>query len=321
MSPHIPVLRERVAELLAAAPPGTVVDCTVGAGGHAGAVQRARRQVHADARLLGVDRDPEALAAAREGLAGVPDVELLHGGFEELDRLLDQAGVDLAAGFVFDLGLSSLQVDRGERGFSYRRDGPLDMRMDPGQDLTAATVVNRYPEVELARVLSRYGEERFARRIAAAIVRARPLERTTELAGVVREAIPAAARRTGPHPATRTFQALRIEVNGELRALETALPLALDRLMPGGVCAVISYHSLEDRIVKRAFAAASRGCTCPPDLPVCACGRSPAVEHVVRRPERPGPDEIERNPRARSARLRCVRRLDGREPATEEVLR
>lgn len=312
MSVHLPVLRDRVAELLAGAPPGTVVDCTVGGGGHALAIQSARRQRHgAGASLVGIDRDPEALAAADERLAGQADVELVRASFADLDRVLDGAGIDRAAGFVFDLGLSSLQVDTAERGFSYRRDGPLDMRMDPAQQLTAAAVVNRYPQQELARILSRYGDERHARRVAAAIVRARPLHRTTDLADVVREAIPAAARRTGPHPARRTFQALRIEVNGELRALEGALPVALDRLAPGGVCVVIAYHSLEDRIVKRTFAAAARGCVCPPDLPVCGCGRVPRVAHLVRRPERPGSEEVDRNPRARSAHLRAVRALDG----------
>jgi 16S rRNA (cytosine1402-N4)-methyltransferase len=208
-----------------------------------------------------------------------------------------------------DLGISSMHVDRAERGFSYRQPGPLDMRMDPSSTTTAADLVNDLEVRELARILRRYGDERFADRIARAIVAARPLTSTTELAEVVRDAIPQAARRTGGHPATRTFQALRIAVNAELEALEAILPTAIERLAPGGVFAVLSYHSLEDRLVKRAFADAATGCICPPGLPVCACGHTPAVEHVVRRPERPDEDELATNPRASAARLRAVRRL------------
>jgi 16S rRNA (cytosine1402-N4)-methyltransferase len=204
-----------------------------------------------------------------------------------------------------------MHVDRPERGFSYRQDGPLDMRMDPTQQLTAADLVNDLDRGELARLLRRHGDERFADRIAARIVDARPLDSTVELAEVVRSAIPAAARRTGGHPATRTFQALRIAVNAELEALEAVLPTAIARLAPGGVCVALAYHSLEDRLVKRAFADAARGCICPPGLPVCACGRVPLVEHLVRRPERPDEAETLANPRATAARLRAVRRLPG----------
>jgi 16S rRNA (cytosine1402-N4)-methyltransferase len=223
--------------------------------------------------------------------------------------VLDDAGHPRIAGILFDLGISSMHVDQAERGFSYRQAGPLDMRMDPDEPTTAATLVNELDGRELAGLLRRYADERFADRIARAIVAARPLTTTTELAEVVRAAIPAAARRHGGHPATRTFQALRIAVNAELVALEAALPVALDRLQDGGVAVVLAYHSLEDRLVKRAFAAAARGCVCPPDLPVCACGRTAQVEHVVRRPERPTEAEIAANPRASAARLRAVRRL------------
>lgn len=311
-APHVPVLVDRVAELLAGAPAGVVVDGTVGAGGHARAVLAARLDRHGAARLLGIDRDPQALELARQRLADLPagaEMELVHAGFETLDALLEARAGDPLAGVLLDLGISSMHVDRPERGFSYRQDGPLDMRMDPTRGPTAADLVNGADPGELARILREYGEERFADRVARAIAAARPLTRTTELAAVVREAIPAATRRTGPHPATRTFQALRIAVNDELAALEATLPRALERLVPGGVCVVIAYHSLEDRLVKRAFAEAAQGCICPPALPVCGCGRTPLVEHLGQRPERPGEPEVARNPRARSARLRAVRRL------------
>jgi len=309
--PHVPVFRDRVVELLAAAPPGPLVDATVGAGGHAAALLAARAQRDAHAWIVGIDRDPSALSLARERLGAVPGdvrVELARARFDDLAEVLDDRGIDTVAGVLFDLGVSSMHLDRAERGFSYRREGPLDMRMDPGSRVSAADLVNDADEAELTRILRRFGEEPMAPRIARAIIASRPLTTTTQLAEVVRDAIPAARRRHGGHPATRTFQALRIAVNDELDALATALPTALDRLMPGGRCVVLSYHSLEDRIVKRAFADAARGCTCPPGLPVCACGRVPLVEHLVRRPERPGPDEVAANPRASAALLRAVRR-------------
>lgn len=311
-APHVPVLLDRVVGLLAQAPDGPVVDATLGAAGHALAVARDRLARHGHAHLIGLDRDEQALVLARERLGELPPaatVELVHRRYDGLARVLDDRGVDRVAGILLDLGISSMHVDHPERGFSYRHPGPLDMRMDVTAPRTAGDVVNGYDERTLARVLSEYGEERFARRIARAIVAARPLTNTVELADVVRAAIPAAARRTGGHPATRTFQALRIEVNDELEALASVLPQAIDRLAPGGVCVVLAYHSLEDRLVKRAFADAGRGCVCPPDLPVCACGRTPLVEHLVRRPERATADEVAANPRASAARLRAVRRL------------
>lgn len=314
-APHVPVMAGRVAELLADAPEGPVVDMTVGAGGHAAAVVRARLRRHGHARLVGLDRDPAALALARSRLSGLPgeaDVELVHARFDDLDRVLDERGIGSVVGVLFDLGMSSMQVDRAERGFSYRHEGPLDMRMDPtGPGPTAEELVNRASADELADIIRDYGEERFAGRIARAIERARPLSTTTELAEVVKQAIPAATRRTGGHPATRTFQALRLAVNRELESLRAALPCALDRLQPDGLCVTLAYHSLEDRAVKRSFADAANGCICPPDLPVCACGRVPIVEHVVRRPERPDDQEVATNPRASAARLRAVRRLAG----------
>lgn len=315
--PHVPVMLDRVVELLGDAPEGPIVDLTLGAAGHAHAVLERRLATHGRARLLGVDRDPDALALARQRLADLDprvEVELVHARFDQLEEVLDARRITEVAGVLLDLGISSMHVDRAERGFSYRQQGPLDMRMDPHEETTAAELVNGLERTELARLLRRHGEERHADRIARAIVAARPLHTTTELAEVVRHAIPAAARRTGGHPATRTFQALRIAVNAELEALESVLPVAVERLEDGGVCVALAYHSLEDRLVKRAFAEAARGCICPPGLPVCACGRVPLVEHVVRRPERPGPDEATANPRATAARLRAVRRR--REAAT-----
>lgn len=313
--PHQPVLLERVTELLAAAPDGVVVDATLGAGGHAHAVLAARHARYGHAHLLGLDRDPDALALAETRLAELtaePGVELtlVRTRFDALGSVLDEAGLEQVSGVLLDLGISSMHVDQPARGFSFRADGPLDMRMDPALPTSAADLVADLDEVELARLLQRYGEEPHARRIARAVVAARPLTTTAALAEVVRDAVPAAVRRrSGHHPATRTFQALRIAVNGELEALEAVLPIVLDRLAPGAVAVVLAYHSLEDRLVKRAFAAAAATCTCPPGLPVCACGTTPIVEHLVRRPERPGPEELAHNPRASAARLRAVRRI------------
>lgn len=314
-APHVPVLRDTVAELLER-PDGVVVDVTLGAGGHAAAIVARRLQLWGRADLIGIDRDPEALALARTRLEReIEDprvrVRLVHARADELVRVLDDEGVDTIAGLLMDLGVSSMHLDRAERGFSYRQDGPLDMRMDPTRGRTAAELVNGLEAGELARLIQRYGEERFARRIADAIVAARPIDRTVRLAEVVRDAIPAATRRTGGHPATRTFQALRIAVNEELTSLEATLPAAIDRLAEDGVLVVLSYHSLEDRIVKRALADAAAGCVCPPRLPVCACGRTARVAHVVRRPIMAGAEERAANPRAASVRLRAVRRLAG----------
>jgi 16S rRNA (cytosine1402-N4)-methyltransferase len=312
-APHIPVLLDTVVELLER-PDGVVVDVTLGAGGHAAAIVERRLQLWGRADLLGIDRDESALALARQRLAGeIEDprvhVRLVHARADELARVLDDEGIDQVAGVLMDLGVSSMHLDRPERGFSYRQDGPLDMRMDTSQGSSAGDLVNGLDAGSLADLIRRYGEERFARRIADAIVAARPIENTVRLAEIVRDAIPAATRRTGGHPATRTFQALRIAVNDELASLEATLPAAIDRLADDGVLVVLSYHSLEDRIVKRAFADAATGCICPPRIPVCGCGRTPAVEHVIRRPI--GPDDEERgaNPRSGSVRLRAVRRL------------
>jgi 16S rRNA (cytosine1402-N4)-methyltransferase len=310
--PHVPVLLDRVVELFGTAPDGPVVDGTLGAGGHAAAIAEARVARYGHAHLVGLDRDPDALDLARATLGDrVPtaQVELVRTRFDALPEVLDELGIDRVAGVFLDLGISSMHVDRAERGFSYRQPGPLDMRMDPSLATSAADLVNDLDAREISRILRRYGDERFADRIARAIVATRPFTTTTELAEVVRDAIPQAARRTGGHPATRTFQALRIAVNAELEALEAVLPAAIERLAVGGLLVVLSYHSLEDRLVKRALAAAATGCICPPNLPVCACGHTPDVEHVIRRPERPDELEVATNPRASAARLRAVRRL------------
>ena len=312
-TPHVPVLLDAVTELLER-PDGVVVDVTLGAGGHAAAVVARRLQLWGRADLLGIDRDESALSLARDRIQRELEdprvrIRLVHARADELARVLDDEGIDRVAGVLMDLGVSSMHLDRPERGFSYRTDGPLDMRMDPSQGTTAADLVNGLVASELAALIARYGEERFARRIADAIVAARPIDGTVRLAEVVRDAIPAATRRTGGHPATRTFQALRIAVNDELGSLASTLPVAIDRLAEDGVLVVMSYHSLEDRIVKRALAAAATGCVCPPDLPVCGCGRRPLVEHVVRRPLTADAEERRRNPRSGSVRLRAVRRL------------
>src|SRR6267378_887786 len=311
---HVPVLAaEVVRELLPAldaAPEGTLVDCTVGGGGHAEALLAAAP----GASLVALDRDPEALAAARRRLARFGDrVILAHRRFGDLAAVLAEVGAGNVRGILYDLCVSSPHLDKAARGFGFRSGGPLDMRMDPAQALTAADVVNDYPEAELASVLSRWGEERFARRIAGAIARRRsqrPFADTADLAEVVKDAIPAATRRTGPHPARRTFQALRIEVNDELGELEATLPQAIEALRPGGRVAVISYHSLGDRLVKRTFADAAAGCRCPRDLPVCVCGARASLRVVTRKPLRLGAEEIEANPRASSAMLRVAERLE-----------
>jgi 16S rRNA (cytosine1402-N4)-methyltransferase len=300
---HRPVMRDEVLSLLEPVPPGVYVDATLGGGGHAVAVLSA----HRDLSLVGIDRDQDALDAAALVLDPFGDrVTLVHDRF---DRLADHVTAVAVSAVLFDLGVSSPQLDRADRGFSYRGDGPLDMRMDRTQALTAADVVNGYDEAELARLFVQNGETRFGRRIARRIVAARPLSTTVELAEVVRDAIPAATRRTGGHPARRTFQAIRIEVNGELRILADAVDAGIDVLVPGGRLVVISYHSGEDRIVKeRITDAVTGGCVCPPGMP-CVCGAVPRVRLVHRGARKPSAAEIQDNPRAESARLRAVEKL------------
>lgn len=309
---HEPVMVEEVTELLAPVPPGLVLDATVGGGGHAAALLDR----HEHLEVLGIDRDPDAVSAARDTLAPFGDraavrqrrFDELAGAVRERQRQLGRPGRGLSAA-VFDLGVSSPQLDISERGFSYRRDAPLDMRMDPTSGRTAADVVNGFDEDALARLFADNGEGRFARRIARAVVVARPIATTGELAEVVRAAIPAAARRTGGHPARRVFQAVRIAVNEEIEQLRLGLDAALDMLEPGGRCLVIAYHSGEDRVVKSVFVRAATGdCRCPPGLP-CVCGAVPAFRLVTRGARRPSAAEVSANRRAESARLRVIERL------------
>ncbi|MGH9247508.1 MAG: 16S rRNA (cytosine(1402)-N(4))-methyltransferase RsmH [Acidimicrobiales bacterium] len=303
---HRPVMVDRIVELLGPVPPGVAVDATVGGGGHARAILAA----HEHLRVVGIDQDDEALAAATEALAAFGDrVSLHHVRFDRLPDVLEELEHDGVSAVLFDLGVSSPQFDRRERGFSYRQDAPLDMRMDRRGSRTAADVVNSYTEAELEAVLRRYGDERYARRIARAIVNARPVETTGELAEAIGTAIPAPARRRRGHPARRTFQAIRIEVNEEIAILAPSVDAAIDVLVPGGRCAVLAYHSGEDRIVKERFReAATGGCTCPPGLP-CQCGATPKVRLLRPGTWKPSSDEVAANPRAGSARLRAVERL------------
>ncbi len=306
---HVPVLADEVLRALAPKPGQTVVDATFGAGGHATLLAARLR---GDGKLIAIDRDP-TVAPYFERLrrSTAAKVRLLHGEFSRVLAQLAANGVRADA-ILLDLGVSSMQLDRPERGFSYAADAPLDMRMDPSAELSARDVVNERSEHDLADIFRRYGEERYARQIARAIVERRtsqPFERTGELVETVKRAIPAPARFGEGHPAKRVFQALRIEVNDELGALERALPAALALLRPGGRLAVISFHSLEDRIVKRFLRAQERGCTCPPEFPVCACGAEPALRATPRRAIRPSAAEVARNPRSQSARLRVAVKL------------
>ena len=303
---HIPVLRDEVVSLFASVPPGVVVDATVGGGGHAAALLEAYPAL----RIVGLDRDPAALEAARERLAAFGDrVTLVAGPVLLAGGVLANPGFGPLSGVLLDLGVSSPQLDWSERGFSFREDGPLDMRMDPTTGPTAADLVNGLPVEALAALFRENGEGRLSGRIARAVVGARPLTSTRQLAEVVASAVPAPARRKG-HPARRVFQALRIEVNDELGQLGATLPIALSHLAVGGVCAVISYHSGEDRLTKQTFAAAaSGGCVCPPGLP-CVCGAVARHQLVFRGAKKPSPAEIAANPRAESARLRAIVRTE-----------
>ncbi|MFV0306293.1 MAG: 16S rRNA (cytosine(1402)-N(4))-methyltransferase RsmH [Desertimonas sp.] len=336
---HRPVMVEEIVEVFADVPAGVVLDATLGGGGHSEALLERRP----DLRILGIDRDPAALAAARHRLARFGDrVITVHARFDQLDLIMptltapddsrsiprlpsarsdDSLGIPRhpssrprLSGALFDLGVSSPQLDRSDRGFSYRHDGPLDMRMDSTDGWSATDVVNGYDVDELTRVIRRYGDERFASRIATAIVAARPIESTAALADVVVNAIPAAARRHGGHPAKRTFQAIRIEVNGELGILPEALDGAIDAIAPGGRVAVLSYHSGEDRIVKDRFREATTACTCPPGLP-CVCAAVQTVRLVRGIPKRPSAGEVDQNRRAASARLRVVERIADEDPS------
>ena len=311
---HTPVLLAECLEYLNLQSQHTFVDATLGGAGHS---NEAAKLIGRGGLLIGIDQDAAALEAARGKLGLLPaeerpDLELLNCNFGDLDDALLSVEVPGIDAILFDLGVSSYQIDTPARGFSFKEDGPLDMRMDPGkQTLTAAEIVNTYNAADLARIIRTNSDERWASRIADFIVRERqkaPIETSSQLVDIVKAAIPASARRSGGHPAKRTFQALRIEVNGELEVLRRGLDAAVRWLNPGGRIVVLSYHSLEDRIVKDAFASFANRCTCPPDLPMCVCGRQPILDVVTRRPVVATDEEIARNPRARSAKLRCAQK-------------
>ena len=306
---HVSVLLDECIEGLNIRPDGIYVDGTLGGAGHSS--QIAARLT--TGRLIGIDRDPVALKAAGERLAPFGDqVTLVHSNFCEIANVLDNLGIEGVDGILLDLGVSSPQLDDGSRGFSYMVDAPLDMRMNSGDVLTAKEVVNTWSYEELRRILFDYGEERYAPQIAANICRVRetkPIETTLELVDVIRGAMPAAALREKQHPAKRSFQAIRIAVNDELGAVRQVMDAAIPKLNPGGRLAIITFHSLEDRIVKNGMADAAKGCTCPPNFPVCVCGKKPQVKLISRKPIVSGEDELERNPRARSAKLRICEKI------------
>ena len=310
MFTHRPVLLDECIEALNIRPEGVYLDGTLGRAGHS---REIARRLSGSGRLICVDRDQAALDAARERLAPWMDrVTLVHSNFDRVSEILDELGLAGVDGMLFDLGVSSPQLDDGSRGFSYMADAPLDMRMDRSEGLTAADVVNTWPQEELRRILFQYGEERYAPLIAAAIVRRReerPIETTLELVDIIKGAMPARALKEKQHPAKRSFQAIRIAVNDELSSVDRMIQGAVPKLNKGGRLAVITFHSLEDRIVKTGFAAFARGCICPPDFPVCVCGRTPDIKLVNKKPILPSQQEIEENPRARSAKLRVAEKL------------
>lgn len=311
---HTPVLLAECLEYSNLKPQHTFVDATLGGAGHS---FEAAKLIGSTGTLIGIDQDEVALAAARRKLGTLPDdvrprLELVRGNFGAMDEALLSTEVPGVDAVLFDLGVSSVQIDTPSRGFSFKENGPLDMRMDPGkQTLTAAEIINTYTAADLTRIIRTYSDEKWASRIADFAVRARqtaPIETSEQLVDIIKAAIPASARRAGGHPAKRTFQALRIEVNGELDVLRSGLDAAIRWLNPGGRLVVISYHSLEDRIVKETFAKFANRCTCPPDLPVCMCGKQPILDIVTRKPVLPTAEEIERNARARSAKLRVAQK-------------
>ncbi|HEV2029822.1 MAG TPA: 16S rRNA (cytosine(1402)-N(4))-methyltransferase RsmH [Candidatus Dormibacteraeota bacterium] len=307
MSPHQPALLQEVIELLQPRVGAVAIDCTLGQAGHA---RQILERITPGGRLLGIDRDPAAVDAARVALAHYgPAVVIVHGRFSELGSISAQNGIEKADLVLFDFGLSSNQIDAPERGFSFRGEGPLDMRMDPGSSLTAAKLVNEYDAGEIERIIREYGEERWARRIAQFIVARRPLRTTRDLAEAVEAAIPRKAWPRDINVSTRTFQGLRIAVNDELGEIEEGLRAALSILTPGGRMATISFHSLEDRLVKSFFNVESKDCICPSQQPVCTCGHRATLRIVTRRVVRPSDEEVAANPRARSARLRVAEKI------------
>ena len=298
---HTTVLLEETVAQLPLACGEVFVDCTMGGGGHSERILQL-----STGRLIAIDKDDQAFLYARKRLAPYADrITFVKSDFHDIKRVIQEQGIVGVDGIVVDLGVSSFQLDDAERGFSYQKDAPIDMRMDRQAAFSAYDIVNGYDKQALQRVIYEYGEERYGARIADAIIRHRPIETTLELAEVIKQAIPAASRRTGPHPAKRTFQALRIEVNDEIGSLQRALEDMIDVVSPGGVLSVITFHSLEDRIVKNTFRTAEHPCTCPPEFPQCICGKKSKGRVLTRKPILPSEEELERNPRARSAKLRA----------------
>lgn len=306
---HISVLLNECLEGLAIKEDGTYVDCTLGGAGHSSHILK---KLSSKGTLIGIDQDNDALKAAKEKLKNYSNVKFVHNNFYNIDSILTSLDIPNVDGILMDLGVSSYQLDEGERGFSYMKDAPLDMKMDRDRDFSAYDVVNTYSEEDLYRIIRDYGEEKFAKRIAKFIVDRRndkPIETTLELVDIIKAAIPAKARREGPHPAKRTFQAIRIEVNGELAILNKAIEDGVKHLNKGGRMAIITFHSLEDRIVKLKYRELANPCTCPKEFPVCVCGRKPLVKIISRKAIEPSKEEVEENPRSRSAKLRVLEKL------------
>lgn len=306
---HVSVLLQESVDSLVTDAGGTYVDCTLGGSGHAGKIVARLNEA---GRFIGIDQDPAAIQAGRERLANSTcRVDIVQNNFSQLERILDELAIETVDGILFDLGVSSHQLDVAERGFSYMQDAPLDMRMNPAAELSAYDVINDYSESRLAAVIAEFGEERWAKRIAKFIVAARAdgkITTTGQLVDIIKSAIPAAARRDGPHPAKRTFQAIRIEVNKELDILKAAFTAAVKRLKIGGRLCIITFHSLEDRIAKQTLAELAKGCECPPRFPVCVCNKKPLIK-LVGKPISPSTEELDVNPRARSAKLRVAEKV------------
>lgn len=310
MQEHKPVLLRETIDYLNCRQKGIYIDGTMGRGGHTEAILK---EISEEGKLIAIDRDKQALEEVKKKFSSYNNLKLIHGNFKNIPRILDQLQIDKVEGMVFDLGVSSPQIDNPERGFSYRHDGPLDMRMNRDQDLSAADIVNNYSCKKISEIIKKYGEERWAARIAEFIVEYRSrkkITRTTQLVNIIKNAIPAGARRSGGHPAKRTFQALRIATNNELNLLEEMIEGAVSRLKSGGRICIISFHSLEDRIVKHTFRDLARDCICPPDFPICVCEHTPDLKIFKENPIRPGKEEINRNPRAKSAKLRVAEKVE-----------
>ncbi len=306
---HISVLLNECLEGLNIKENGTYVDCTLGGAGHSSHILE---KLSSEGTLIGIDQDNDALRAAKEKLRDYSNVKFVHNNFYNIDSILTSLNIPKVDGILMDLGVSSYQLDEGERGFSYMKDAPLDMRMDRDREFSAYEVVNTYSEEDLYRIIRDYGEEKFAKKIAKFIVDKRtdkPIETTLELVDIIKAAIPAKARREGPHPAKRTFQAIRIEVNGELAILNKAIEDGVEHLNKGGRMAIITFHSLEDRIVKLKYRELANPCTCPKEFPVCICGKKPLVKIISRKAIEPSKEEVEQNPRSRSAKLRILEKL------------